>query len=81
MTIDKQKAHDYMHDMLTGHHENATHNHYADVHTALGTILNQLESQVCENCSLEDTCPISSKNCNRPYTFGCTDFKRKVNDN
>ena len=90
--FNRQEAQDYVRAMTTGHHENATSNHYVDIAKAVDDIFDGLDSRRCENCKhlytpkakgFKHQCNIgmsSGKYFDRDIvslTFGCPEFKRK----
>ena len=52
--MNRQEGQDYVHRMITGHHENATSNHYNDVATAVDTIYDAHEKEVVNLQALID---------------------------
>lgn len=46
----RQEAQQYVRDMTTGHHDNATSNHYVDIAKAVDDIYDGVEYRVCVNC-------------------------------
>ena len=46
----REEGQQYVRDMTTGHHKDATSNHYNDIKKAVDKIYDDFEIRTCENC-------------------------------
>jgi|GEM_PF-4168980 len=49
-TYNREEAQEYIRTMTTGHHKDATDNHYVDIKKAMDDIYDDVDSRTCENC-------------------------------
>ena len=78
-TYHRTEAQQYVREMLTGHHKDATHNMYNDTRKALDDIYDDIDARLCENCKAyapqAGHCVTLDKYFEQD--FGCNKFERK----